>query len=69
MYFERSSSDRRCRQNKRVRFPNTCTVCAEELPTKKRRWGLVWHDGKSGMCKPCLARIRKNIGYYARFNA
>jgi hypothetical protein len=65
---ERSSSDRRCRKNKRIRFSNTCTVCGGKLPEKKRRWGLVWNNGDSGMCKECLDKIRKSVNYYSKLN-
>jgi hypothetical protein len=60
----RSSSDRRCRKNKRLRFQNTCTVCGIDLPKNRKRWGLVWGDLESGMCRGCLMKIRGLIGYY-----
>ena len=56
------SSEENPREKKKMaRAQGHCTVCGYKLVQDKLKWGLVWPDGKTGCCVPCLKALRTCI--------
>jgi hypothetical protein len=58
-----SFCDARRKQFRSPRSDFHCTSCGEQLPQKKRDWGLVWENNIQGICAECLKNIRAQIGF------
>lgn len=59
----KSLSDGRIRKNRTIRPDNHCTACGDQLPLRRRDWGLVWETNCHGICVVCLEAIRVSVGF------